>query len=449
MRARAAVGLNPFPLAGAGGAAPAAASAAPREGSPLPFALLLAFLLLLLANIALLVPALEPVAPAQTLAVAALVLVFIERTHSQRAFRLAWPESHLLIALVAVALISSFTALWPKYALEHALLIAKACAVYLLIVNTVESWRRLRRVLWVMTLGFLFPAVGTLHHRFTGKLVEGGRAAWIGIFSNPNDLAFALAMAIPVAVALASVERGWRRLLLAGTVVLFTLALFFTFSRGGLIGLCVAAGLCLLRWSSPWVRLPALLLFVAALIYVVPSYWQRRQGIADLRDDPTVRERLATFEAGYNMFTDRPLLGVGPGCSMIGFPKYAPREFARHEWLHTHNTIVQAFSELGLLGASAFLLAIGLAIAKCRRVAREWRHRGRAELERICGSFEISLWAFLACGMSGGYLLTWFPYIWIAFASVVAVISDASPPPEPIARVRPAGEAPCAALPAY
>jgi putative inorganic carbon (HCO3(-)) transporter len=420
------------------------------DSAPLSFGLLLVFLLLVFANIALLVPALEPIAPAQVVAVSALVLVFLERTRSRRPFRLAWPESHLLIALVAVGLLSSFTALWPRYALDNAALLAKCLAVYLLILNTVESWRRMRRLLWVIVLGFLIPAVGTLHHRVTGQLVEGGRAAWIGIFDNPNDLAFTLAMAIPLAAALASVERGWRRLVLCGAVGLYSLALFLTFSRGGLIGFAVVAGLCMLRWSSPWVRLPAALIFGALLIYVVPEFWQRRQGLADLRDDPTVRERLATFEAGYNMFTDRPLLGVGPGCSEIGFPKYAPREYAQHGWLHSHNTIVQAFGETGFLGGAAFVLALAFGLAKSRRLARGWRARGRPEVHPVVSSFEISLWGFLACGMAGGYLLSWFPYIWLGLISAAGVLSEAAVPVAVTPKRRwTTGEAPCAASPAF
>jgi hypothetical protein len=30
---------------------------------------------------------------------------------------------------------------------------------------------------------------------------------------------------------------------------------------------------------------------------------------------------------------------------------------------------------------------------------------------------EIALWGFVVCGLSGGYLLTWFPYILLGLAS--------------------------------
>ena len=52
--------------------------------------------------------------------------------------------------------------------------------------------------MWIMVIGGLFPALGTLRNYLAGNLYEG-RAAWIGIFANPNEVAYALVILVPLA----------------------------------------------------------------------------------------------------------------------------------------------------------------------------------------------------------------------------------------------------------
>jgi O-antigen ligase len=404
------------------------AEAAPAPGSRAPYVLLLAFLLLVYANVPLLVPSLAKAAPAQTLAIGALVLLFVDRAVGRRPVRLSWPESHLLIAFVGVALLSSFSALWASWALDTTLLLAKCVAVYLLIVNTVAGWQRLRTTYVVIAIGALFPALGALHHYRIGLYAVEGRIGWLGIFENPNDLAFALVVATPIAAALAITSRGWRRLLFTAMLPVYALAVFLTYSRGGLLGFAAVVGLCVLRWGSPWARISGLLLFASLLVFVVPRFWQRDAGLGNLDHDHSLHQRLGTVKAGLAMVADRPLLGVGPGCSVIGWPIYAPRELQHESWLQTHNTIILALCETGILGAAAFLGAVAAGLGKARRMARAARRAGHRERHRLSSALEISLWGFLVCGLAGGYMTSWFPYIVLGLVSAAAAIPRAPAP---------------------
>jgi O-antigen ligase len=413
------------------------------------FRLLLLFLVVLFANLPFLVPRVEAVAPAQTLAIAALLVLFLERAVRRQPFRLAWPESHFLLAFLGVAALSTATALWPRYALENTLTLAKFLAVYLLISDTVTSWKRQRQVVWALAIAGLFPALGALDHMRRGILVDGERANWLGIFGNPNDLAFALVLLVAPVVAGALAERGWRRLLLGGTVASFVVAIFLTYSRGGLAALALVGLLCLIGWGGRWMALPAVLLVAAVLLAGYPFGWARAEGYTGLEGDRSVRQRIGAVRAGLAMFGDYPVLGVGPGCSLLGWPHYAPAELADEGWLHSHNTVVQALSETGLAGTLLFGGALAAAFVKARRAARRWRRAGRRDLARRASALEISLWAFLACGVGGGYLLTWFPYLLLGLVSAVAAIPVPATAPSPGAAGRPLPERlPCAASPA-
>jgi len=402
---------------------------APRAGSSLPFALLLAFLLLLFANLPLLFPALARFAPAHWVAVAALLLLFLERTAARQPFRLVWPESHLLVLFGLVAACSCLFALWTGFAVENTLLLVRYIAIYFLLVNTVVNWHRLRSVYWVLVLGGLFPALGAIHNSWTHNLVEGSRVAWIGIFSSPNDLAFTLTVLFPLALALALGSTGWRRLLLVAVLAIDTVAIFLSYSRGGLLGFAVVILLCLLCWAGPLVRLPALAILALGLSAWLPAYWARDQGFRDLSADPTVQQRFETIIAGVRMFEDHPWLGVGPGCSEIGWPIYAPHASISDSNLHIHNTYVQALGETGLLGFLGFALFLASGVFKGRRLARAWSRHGERTGYRLVSALEISLWGLLVCGLSCGYVFTWFPYLVLGLLSAAQAMPLTAWPP--------------------
>jgi O-antigen ligase len=140
-------------------------------------------------------------------------------------------------------------------------------------------------------------------------------------------------------------------------------------------------------------------------------YWSRGEDFSHLDSDISFQQRIATSQAGWGMFMDHPLTGVGLGCSVIAWPLYAPEGLYTRGALVTHNTVIQVFGETGLLGAIPFLLFLALGISRARRVARQpdTRNAGIA--------LEASLWGLVACGMSGGYVLTWFPYLLLGLTS--------------------------------
>lgn len=393
------------------------------EGTPFSYYLLLLFLMLLYSNAALLVPELEVLQPAQMVGMGALFILFVERALGRRGFDLVWPESYLLLGFLGVAALSAFTALWVKHAAEATLNLAKFVAIYFLILNAVDTKPRLRLVVWTMVLGGLFPALGAIHHYLEGKFVEGGRTGWIGIFANPNELAYSLVILLPLALFLGSGRDLWTRLLMLGALGVYGVAIFLSFSRGGMLGFFVVVLFMGLRQPRRSLRLATLALLAAGMVFI-GYFWSRDQGFTNLSADATFHQRVATMQAGLAMFVDRPLLGVGLNCSILGWPLYAPQDVFSYGWLHNHNTFLQVLSETGLLGFIPFVLLLAAAFYQTHGI-RVWATRTRhQDLARLAAALDLSLWGFVVSGLSGGYALSWFPYLLVGLISSTGKVTE-------------------------
>jgi len=390
-------------------------SADAATAMPASYWLLLAFLFLVYANTPFLLPAAEVLRPAKVVAGLAILALIGETMFGKRELRFAWPEGGLLIAFLAAAALSCLTALWPGYAAQNVEDLAKMILTWFFLLNCATTERRLRGVMWIMVVGGLFPALGTLKNFLAGNMYEG-RAAWVGIFANPNEVAYALVILVPLAVYLATPRGWWVRLLVSAILVLFSAAVYVTFSRGGLIALAAVIALIGWRKRNKWILgLTAILLAAGSMF--ASRYWSRDQDFSQLNGDATVEQRLATTQAGFDMFLDHPLLGVGFGCSVVAWPLYAPQGVYTRGALVTHNTFIQALSETGLLGFVPFVGLIGFSLYQMRKLAF-----GTAATRDPGSAVEVSIWGLVFCGMSGGYVLTWFPWLLLGLAAAARQI---------------------------
>ena len=390
--------------------------------SNLCFNLLLLFVVCLYAIPSQLIPALAVWHPTQVFAVSALALLILQKLTLGQSFVVVWPDGYLLLAFVGAAALSSLSAFWPLRAYEASLDLIRILVLYLLVVNTVVSEERLRALVLAMIVGGLFPALGTLNSYMHGDLIEG-RAHWIGIFGNPNELAYILVMLVPLAAVLSGRARIPMRIMLWTAICVYVAAIYLTFSRGSLIGLLGVVALLAIRQRGVFLKLVVGVLLAGGLVFMATS-WTRSAGLSNIEQDYTFRQRIATLKAGVAMFAAHPLVGVGINCAVVAFPIYAPDEFRYRNALVIHNTIVQALSETGVLGFVPFALLFTCGLYHARRLAssKGLQPAGR----RIAVGLEISLWGAMICGLSGGFLLSWFPYLVVALIASTRQIAAAT-----------------------
>lgn len=98
-------------------------------------------------------------------------------------------------------------------------------------------------------------------------------------------------------------------------------------------------------------------------------------------------ERLAHWQAGWDMFSDHPALGVGAGNFNVRFEEYAVREGFRTSQGHAHNYYIHTLAETGLLGLLAYLTLLGTVSVLAVRVLAARSAGGSFARAIVLGAF--------------------------------------------------------------
>lgn len=194
---------------------------------------------------------------------------------------------------------------------------------------------------------------------------------------DPNDSAAVIVIGIPMALAEAKRSgAGKWRLISWGVLAVMFAAIVRTGSRGGMIAAVI--GLLVVALSSRGVRaLFAVLMLGAALAtarqVLPPALLGRFAIIGSEEDDYNVNAysgRWQIWQRGIKYFAQDPVLGVGVG----GFPTREGLQLEengmRGKWSAAHNSYVQAFAELGVIGGVLF---VSLLVTSVRRLVPVFR----------------------------------------------------------------------------
>ncbi|MGP1384522.1 MAG: IctB family putative bicarbonate transporter [Thainema sp.] len=185
---------------------------------------------------------------------------------------------------------------------------------------------------------------------------------------NPNLLAGYLVPAIPFSMAALFAWRSWLQKALALLLlVVNSLCLILTFSRGGWLGF-VAAGYVMTvlivwwwlprmpyfwrRWALPMV-LGGSAAFIVVAVAALEPLRDRVLSIFAGRDDSSNNFRINVWMAAIDMIKDRPVLGIGPGHDAFNqvYPLY---QQARYSALSAYSIPLEIAVEMGLIGLAAF-----------------------------------------------------------------------------------------------
>lgn len=207
------------------------------------------------------------------------------------------------------------------------------------------------------------------------------------ILGDPNLLAAITNMLVPLAMAtFLMTKNNLGRGLLATYLVVSIVILYFTDSRGALLGFFASVGVFGLLWvlvvSDPakqrvrkwagWIWARKLLLFGAlALLLVALGFvaWRFLSFEGDTTHAPALEARDIYWDAAIDAFQADLLTGAGPGLYPIYLMKIWSTPPAR-PYLHAHSFPFQVAAESGLLGLAALgVLAFAIAI----RAWNAWR----------------------------------------------------------------------------
>lgn len=294
--------------------------------------------------------------------------------------------------------------------------------------------RQVKILVAVFVVGTFIAAViglltGSLEEAAEGERLKGG-----GL--NPNQLGSYLVVA-SVLLAACAANRRWSasaRTAALALAVLAIVAVFFTLSRGALVGLAAAMVV------APFVigrgrRVGAILLAVGAIAVTVgwfaaiaPDHAAERitnpgQGGGAGRED--------LWRVAWRMVDDNPIHGVGIGNFPVSSIHYLLRpgatqrdSFIIDDRKVPHNIYLAVLSELGVVGLTLFLLILAISLRCALRAARAFAARGDPTMELIARGLFIALVSILTSFFFSSALVSKQLWLLVAMAPALQVIAE-------------------------
>lgn len=290
--------------------------------------------------------------------------IFLTLLRTVATLRLRRPGAlhYLMVAVVAWAGFSIVWSVDPDSTITRFVTYMQLLLMVWMIWALAFTERRVRSLLLAYVLGSCAPAISTVKDFLAGRSLaqdyaERGITVWDtsryaagGI--NANDLGLLLALGVPMALYLLAGSRSkiviwicWLQLALALAATLLT------GSRGGLISLAVAFAMFpLILPAMPRFRKRLSIMLLAGVLagsaYLVPAQtWRRLLSVASELSEGTLTHRTVIWAAGWDVYREHPLLGVGAGA-------YGASVLTRLDVaIVAHNTFFSVLVELGIIGA--------------------------------------------------------------------------------------------------
>jgi O-antigen ligase len=199
----------------------------------------------------------------------------------------------------------------------------------------------------------------------------GGNPRVAGPLGDPNDFAFFMVAALPLALVLRRAAR--RPVLWDLAAVVIAGATVGTLSRGALaavvamIAYAVIAGV--IRPRVVGAILAALVVLFAVIAVSDPGIIENSLTQKENVASQNIDERLIRWRVTAEMTVDHPVIGIGPGGFKLHYDDYV--DPAESDVLHqldvAHETYLEVSAELGLVGLVVFLAVLGYGFGGSRR----------------------------------------------------------------------------------
>ncbi len=371
--------------------------------------------------------------PGQAAMAATIVVGVVRLRHEPR--RLI-PGSALLIPLGALFAIQVLGVGWsdtPAQPPNSALILPLYAGFVLVAPSLIEDRRDVERIIGAFLVAAVALALIAIAQRVLGVfnwrsiLIESDDYSYRAnaTFADPNNLARFLAISMALAAGSVLVL-GPRRLTvyLAGPMLAVSaLGIIATASRSGWLMLLLCAFLVVVfapiaRYSKVRITVGAFAALAAFLGFVLAQGGADAERVRSLTTGMSVigaREFL--IRAGWEMFKDNPLTGVGTGnyqhALIVSYLHLIP------EWARTtlsHTSVISILAELGVLGLGAFAFAtVRVAITLGVTYARSPAPFNRM----MTGWLAAALIGIVFHSQSEGRLLDE-PFLWVLLALFIA-----------------------------
>lgn len=375
------------------------------------------------------IPGLHLLHPAKVVGIVAILAVAAGIGSMKRK---PWPREFICLTLLLVQmfLASLFSSVWRGGALGVSRDFAYVVPMILVICLAVNTLPRLRRILfWQAVSIAVIAAVAVVKFRQAGGRLEG---VLNGNYSNPNDLALTIVLAIPICLAfLLRAKRGLTKFIWLGCIGVMTYAVVLTASRAGILAFGLAIVVCLWQFSIKGRYRYLLIVFgglaVLALVTSGSTLKTRFEAIFNPAEGGaawgSAQQRNMLLKKSIVVTLEHPIFGLGPGNFTV----------ASGVWHVTHNTYTQISSETGLPGFFLYMMILWCAWDNLRRIRRLTRGRNYAEIGLFTTAILASFAAFLVGSFFASEGYQYFTYFLVAYTTALYQIAKEARQSESVA----------------
>jgi hypothetical protein len=361
------------------------------------------------------IPGLKYLPLAKLTAIPAMWGLFASWGKTRRSYKDIPKEGKLLLSMIGLLYLGAFLSpIWRGGAVVRTLDFSKVFIAFVLIFLIITTFDRLRRIIFIQVLSVIVVCAAALIKGHNTPRMEGVLG---GIYSNPNDLAFAIVLSMPFALAFlvtaknALVKVAW----LAGILVM-AVAIFETASRAGFIDLVISGTVTLyyfaIKGRRPYLIVATAFIGMVIMATVGGTLYDRFAALSG---------QSKTEKSAYGSYEDRkylmlraldgiehyPILGLG----VRDFPTYSLI------WHDVHMSYLQICVEGGIPVLILYLMFFYSGF-KNLRILRRTKNLD-PDIVLFVGALQSSLVGFVVGACFAPEAYQYFPYFAVAFTATL------------------------------
>jgi len=288
------------------------------------------------------------------LSFATIFFIMIERMGDRTKGLIKVEQNKLLFGLFVSIVLSHLSHTYLAGLIDSVSRFVVIIILYLIVLNTVASEVRFKVTIWTLVLLNVALVFQGIHQTQFGYgwagqgLIPGNnpnnpdewRIKWIGIFSDPNDLALTFCMAAGIVMSFVFSKAGFtQKMISIPALFLLIYGIFLTNSRGGMLALMAMIFFYFVKRTKKFIFGSVVGgLAVIGLLTFGPS----RMALLTVSEE-SAYTRIDLWYEGIMMLKANPLFGVGFNMFTDQLPQTA------------HNSYILAAAELGFLGLFFFM----------------------------------------------------------------------------------------------
>jgi len=324
-------------------------------------------------------------------------------------------EAKLLLLMIGLLYLGAFLSpVWRGGALIRTMDFSKIYIAWVLVFLLITTFDRLRRIIFIQAFSVVVACAVAL---VKGHDVPRLNSVLGGIYSNPNDLAFAIVLSLPFVLAFmvtarnAVIKAAW----LFGMLVMLV-TIFMTASRAGFIDLVISGSVTLyffaIKGKRPYLIVATFLVGAVVMGAFGGKLYDRFTALSG---------NSTTEESAYGSYQDRKYLMVRAVEAIETYPIFGigVRNFPTFSliWHDVHMTYLQVAAEGGIAVLILYLMFFWRAF-KNLKVLRQTKNLD-PDIVLFVGALQSSLVGFVVGALFAPEAYQFFPYFAVAFTSTL------------------------------